>query len=198
MSDTIEYLIGLPEEYRRRAAELYEEAFRGKFLPVVKSKEKSVEILVDSIKPEYAVAAIENDRLVGIAGFHGKGGYFTSGGSAYGIIRRLGLARGLWTILILGIIYERKPAPGELLMDGIAVDSSVRGRGIGTGILEKLCEYGVKEGFETLKLDVIDINVKARRLYENLGFKAVKIHNHPYLKKYIGFSSSTTMIKELG
>ena len=198
MSETIEYKIGLPEEYRRRAAELYEEAFQGKFLPVVKSRQKSVEILVDSIKPEYAVAAIEQDKLLGIAGFHGTGGYFTSGGSSYGIIRRLGLAKGLWTILVLGIIYERKPAPGELLMDGIAVDSSVRGKGIGTGILEKLCEYGVKEGYNTLKLDVIDINVKARRLYENLGFYAVTTVHHPYLKRFTGFSSSTTMVKELG
>ena len=97
-----------------RAAKLYQEAFHNKFTPVIKSKEKTVEILIDSIIPEYAVAAIENERLIGIAGFHGRHGYFTGGGSSNGIIRRLGLIRGLWTILILGIIYERKPAPGVL------------------------------------------------------------------------------------
>lgn len=197
VSESFEYRIGLPEQYRLRAAELYEGAFRQKFLPVIKSTEKTVEILVDSIIPEYAVAAIENERLIGIAGFHGRGGYFTGGGSSNGIIRRLGLMRGLWTILILGIIYERKPAPGELLMDGIAVDESYRGRGIGTGIMNRLFKYGLDEGYGTVRLDVIDINDRARRLYEKVGFKAVKTDYHPYLKEFIGFSSSTIMVKEL-
>lgn len=197
MSESIEYRIGLHEKHLVRAAELYEEAFRQKFFPVIKSREKTVEILVDSIVPEYAIAAFEKNRLIGIAGFHGREGYFTGGGSTLEIIRRLGLLRGLWTILILGIIYERKPGPGELLMDGIAVDARVRGKGIGTGILSKLFEYGLDEGYSKVKLDVIDINDKAKRLYESLGFKATQTHNHPYLKKFIGFSSSTTMIKEL-
>ena len=197
MSETIYYSIGVPESCRRRAAELYEEAFRGKFLPVVKSREKMVEILDESIMPEYAVTALQGDRLVGLAGFHHRGGYFTGGGSALGLIKRLGIFRGLWALFIFGVLYERKASPGELLMDGIAVDASMRGRGIGTGLLNKLSEYALAEGYSKIKLDVIDINDRARRLYESEGFKAVGTDNHPFLKRYIGFSSSTTMVKDL-
>ena len=108
---------------------MYEEAFRQKFLPVVKSQEKMIEILEESIKPEYAVVALEGERLVGLAGFHHGKSYFTGGGNAYGLIKRLGLFRGLWAIFVFGILYERKAGPGELLMDGIVVDPSMRSKG---------------------------------------------------------------------
>ncbi len=197
MSKSIEYRVGIPESSRRRAAELYEEAFRQKFFPVAKSKEKMVEILTESIKPEYAVAAFEGDRLVGLAGFHHEGDYFTSGGSTYGLIKLLGLFRGLWAVFIFGILYERKAELGELLMDGIAVDSSMRGKGIGSGILKKLSEFGAEKGYGKIGLDVIDINDRAKKLYESQGFKATKTDRYPYLGRYIGFASSTTMVKIL-
>ena len=129
MSNSIEYRVGIPASSRRRAAELYKDAFHQKFFPVVKSQEKMVEILTESIKPEYAVAAFEGESLVGLAGFHHSGSSFTGGGNAYGLIKRLGLFKGLWAIFVFGILYERKAGPGELLMDGIVVDPSMRSKG---------------------------------------------------------------------
>lgn len=63
--------------------------------------------------------------------------------------------------------------------------------------MDKLIEYAAEKGYGKIRLDVIDINDRARRLYENLGFKVISRDYHPYLQRYIGFSSSTTIIKEL-
>ena len=187
----------MPENCRGKAAELYEEAVRQKFLPIVKSSEKMLEILVDSIQPELAVVALEEDRLVGIAGFHNGKNSFTGGMSTSNIIKRLGLIRGIWTIAFFTILYDRKPVDGELLMDGIVVDSEMRGKGIGKKLLITLSNYAKKEGFNSIRLDVVDTNPGAQRLYENQGFVAKKTDHHPYLKSFLGFSSSTTMVKHL-
>ncbi|WP_414122566.1 GNAT family N-acetyltransferase [Vreelandella titanicae] len=79
-------------------------------------------------------------------------------------------------------------------MDGIAVDSRFRGRGIGSRLLDSIIAHAVDNGFETIRLDVIDSNPRARRLYESKGFIAVNEEHFPYLKWLIGFSGSTTMV----
>ncbi|MGB2693393.1 MAG: GNAT family N-acetyltransferase [Thermodesulfobacteriota bacterium] len=197
MKTAVHYQVGLPESCRVRAAELYEEAFRQKFAPIVKSREKLIEILADSIQTEFAVVALKENRLVGLAGFHNRGKSFTGGGSASFIIKKLGLFKGLWAIALLTILYERKETQGELLMDGIVVDPSMRGQGIGTRMFETLCEHATNEGFDSIRLDVVDTNPGAKKLYESQGFKETKTDQHPYLKPFLGFSSTTTMVKDL-
>ncbi len=198
MTKPIHYQIGLSEPCRQRAAELYEEAFQQKFTPIVKSREKMVEILVDGIQPELSVVALEGDRLVGLAGFYHSSNSFTGGINTSNIIKRLGLIRGLWTVVLFGILYERKVSEGELFMDGIVVDPEMRGRGVGTAILDKLSEFAKESGYRTIKLQVIDTNNRARNLYESQGFIEIKTEHYSYLKPFLGFSSSTTMVKELG
>ncbi len=197
MKKNIHYQVGMPESYRVRAAELYEEAFRQKFAPIIKSREKLIEILADSIQPEFAVVALVEERLIGLAGFHNRGKSFTSGGSASLMIKKLGLFKGLWAIALFTILYERKASEDELLMDGIVVDPSMRGQGIGTRMFETLCEHATDEGFSSIRLDVVDTNPGAKKLYESQGFKETKTDHHPYLKPFLGFSSSTTMVKDL-
>ena len=196
MTEAIRYQIGMPEHCRRRAAELYEEAFRQKFLPIVRSREKIIEILADSIQPELAVVALEGDRLVGLAGFYHKGNSFTGGMSTSVITKHLGLIRGLWSTALLGILYSRKVTEGELWMDGIVVDQEIRGRGVGTKILEKLSEFAKDSRYETIRLEVIDTNTRARKLYGSQGFIELETQHYPYLKPFFGFSASTTMVKE--
>jgi ribosomal protein S18 acetylase RimI-like enzyme len=45
-----------------------------------------------------------------------------------------------------------------------------------------------------VRLDVINTNPKAKKLYENIGYKSIKTVNFPYLEKLLGFSGVTTMI----
>lgn len=133
----------------------------------------------------------------GLAGFHNKGSSFTGGANASLIMNKLGLVKGLWAIALFTILYNRKSVQGELLMDGIVVDPSMRGQWIGTKMFETLCEHAINEGFDSIRLDVVDTNPGAKKLYESQGFKETKTDHHPYLKPFLGFSSSTTMVKEL-
>lgn len=59
--------------------------------------------------------------------------------------------------------------PDHIFVANIALDPTVHGRGIGTGILEAI----LAESRETeipVRLDVIKANTRARALYERLGF----------------------------
>lgn len=197
MKTNIKYQVGMPESCRTKAAELYEEAFRQKFLPIVKSSKKMKEILIDAIQPELAVVALEGERLVGLAGFQTQGNSFTGGMNTSNFIKRLGLITGIWAITLFSLLYERKSVEGELLMDGIVVDSEMRGKGIGTNLIQSLSEFAKNEGFNSIRLDVVDTNADAQRLYETQGFVAKKIEQHSYLKPFLGFSSSTTMVKSI-
>ena len=82
-------------------------------------------------------------------------------------------------------------------MDGIAVHAIGRGKGIGTKLLTEIRKLGTNEGYDQIRLDVIDINPKAKKLYERVGFKAVKTENFPYLKGILGFGGVTTMVLEI-
>ena len=135
--------------------------------------------------------------MVGLTGFYHVSNSFTGGINTSNIIKHLGLIRGLWTVALFAILYERKVSEGELFMDGIVVDPEMRGRGVGTAILEKLSEFAIENGYKTIKLEVIDTNSRARNLYESQGFKEINTDHNPYLKPSLGFSSSTTMVKEL-
>lgn len=197
MAPPVEYRLGLPEDARCRAAALYEEAFRQKFAPIVPRRDDLVAILAESIQPDRAIAALDgNGALLGLAGFHHAGRAFTSGGTASGVLRRLGLFRGIRAVALFAL-FERKPRPGELLMDGIAVASEARGRGVGTGLLERLFEHAAGLGCGRVRLDVIDTNPGARRLYERRGFVATRTSEHRWLERRFGFSATTEMIREL-
>lgn len=69
-------------------------------------------------------------------------------------------------------LLERDLAEDTLLMDGICVDSSARGLGIGTALLEAIKAEAKTRNLAQVRLDVIDINPRARALYEREGFVA--------------------------
>ena len=78
-------------------------------------------------------------------------------------------------------------------MDGIVVHSDARGKGVGNRLLEEVANYAKEHEFDRVRLDVIDINTKAKKLYERKGFKEVKTEYFPYLRWLLGFGGSTTM-----
>jgi len=82
-------------------------------------------------------------------------------------------------------------------MDGIVVDPLYQGMGVGTRLFSKLMDYARAEKYTTIRLDVIDTNPRAKRLYERLGFTEQKTEEFEYLRGVLGFGSSTTMILEL-
>ena len=71
-------------------------------------------------------------------------------------------------------------------MDGIVVADSHRGQGIGTALLQRIVDYGKAQQFNRVRLDVIDTNTSARKLYQRFGFKVTKEESYPYLS-ILGF-----------
>jgi len=162
----------------------------------VRSKQERLALLEYFFVPEYAIVAIADNKLMGITGLHTANGSLTGGITYKNLISRLGLIKGIRAALIFSL-YERKPAPGELLMDGIAVHRDFRGKGIGSKLLDEIVSYASENKYHQIRLDVIDTNPKARKLYERFSFEAVKTEEFPYLHWLLGFNSSTTMLLNL-
>lgn len=82
------------------------------------------------------------------------------------------------------IPYEKLEEDNSYYICGVAVFESYRGNGIGTKFM-KLAEVDAKEnGFNKLSLIVFEQNVRAKRLYDGLGFIEVareRVVPHPLI-----------------
>lgn len=198
MTDTqtsVEIVHGIPETMRSSAAELYDEAFGAKFAVGISSSKERFALLTDSLNLPFAFGAIQDSRLVGLAGYKTREGSFTDGMTYNALLKHAGLIRGNWAALVFSL-YERSLSSGQLLMDGIVVDASVRGHGIGTWLLNELTTFAQSNGYDAVRLDVIDTNPNARRMYERNGFAATRTENFGYLRWLLGFGASTTLLRE--
>lgn len=83
------------------------------------------------------------------------------------------------------------------MMDGITVHREMRGLGIGTRLLDEIKRYARENGYSSVRLDVIDTNPGARRLYEREGFVATKTEHFGYLRRILGFGAATTMVYKI-
>lgn len=191
-TDKLSFQWGLPEAHRESAAFLYDEAFGQKFRIAVGSEQQRRTLLKRCFQGDYALVVIAGEKLVGLAGFHTPKGSFTGGITYRELVSLLGFVAGSWAALIFGF-YDRTPGKGELLMDGIAVHRDYRGKGIGGKMLEEMAAYAGENKYEKVRLDVIDSNPKAKKLYERIGFRTVGTQRFPYLRWLFGFGGSTAM-----
>ena len=196
IADQIAVRLGLPERHRRRAGELYYEAFRQKFEPVMGSPEHGVAILEKSLIPEQAIVALHQDQLVGVSGLQYGGRCFVDA-RVSAFVHEFGWVWGLFKFAQFVLFFAQRERKGEIIIDGFVVRASMRGKGIGTRLLEAVFDFAQANGFEAVSLQVVDTNPGARRLYERMGFVPTKTRNYPYLRSVMGFSSVTTMVKEI-
>ncbi len=184
----------LPEELHRRAVEIYYEAFAQKFAPLF-SQEQALAVFPPLLQPEQGLFAFVDGRLAGLAGLqHGRRQLFRDEPGPF--LRAFGLLPGL--VRWLGLrLFQRTFRAGELLMDGLCVEAGLRGRGVGTCLLQAVCEFARQHGYRSVRLDVVDTNPRARRLYERLGFRAVRTRHYPLTMRLMGFGASTTLTKSL-
>ena len=192
MSDEIDFQLGFPDELRSSAAELYDAAFGAKLSIAMPNPFTRMEVLKVGFHPAFSLVAISDGETVGIAGFKTGKGSLTGGISLRLLKEKIGFWGAMRAALILAL-FERNQVAGQLLMDGISVSPKMRGSGIGTKLLHGLIEYAKEEGFRSVRLDVIDTNPAARRLYERVGFVPVKTEQFAYLKWLLGFGAATQM-----
>ena len=192
MSDEIVVQQGFPNELRSSAAELYDAAFGVKLSIAIPNPILRMAVLKEGFNPVFSFVAVIGGEMVGIAGFKTTQGSLTGGISFRVLKEEIGYWGAIRAVLVLAL-FERKQITGQLLMDGIGVSPKMRGRGIGTKLLHSLIGYAQKEGYRSVRLDVIDTNPAARRLYERVGFVPVKTEQFAYLKWLLGFGAATQM-----
>ncbi|BEU03949.1 hypothetical protein OAG1_27490 [Agarivorans sp. OAG1] len=183
---------GWPEHHRKTVAALYEQAFGQKFHLAVPNQQLRIALLAQSFKPEYALSVIDQGCLVAVAGFQTPKAGFTSGIGWQGLVDLLGYVKGAWAALVFSL-FERKPSQHTMVMDGIAVAEEYRGKGLGSMLLDGIIHQAQEQGFSKVRLDVIDSNPRAKKLYLAKGFKQVKREYYPYLNWLLGFSGSSTL-----
>lgn len=192
MSD-IEIRRGLPRGQEQAAARLYDAAFGRKMQAIIPDPAKRQALLADCFEHDLAFVALQDGAVVGLAGFHFEKRAFTSGGGLRALFRHLGVLGGLWSLVGFTFLL-RLPKPGELLMDGIAVDARCRGKGAGTRLLRALIRFAADQGLKSVRLDVIDTNPRARALYEREGFLAGRTQSGGrFTRRLFGFESATEM-----
>lgn len=183
---------GISPEQREQAAFLYDIAFGEKLSLAIPKVCDRIKILENSMRLDFAIGAFDGTRLIGLAGFSTDEGSLTAGIDYRGLLTELGWLRGNRAALVLSL-YERTAEQGELLMDGISVDPEFRGRGVGTQLFSSLMELARNRQYSTIRLDVIDTNSGAKRLYSRLGFVEKRTEHFEFLRGLLGFGSSTTM-----
>jgi ribosomal protein S18 acetylase RimI-like enzyme len=186
--------VGLPDRLRADAVQLYTEAFRRKANFLFGSRAHTSAVLQSDLAADQVLIAVQEDRLVGLAGIQHGRPFVDLHFKTY--VRVFGWFTAVWRYVLL-IGFHRAARPGELVMNGIAVDAKARGQGVGTKLLHGVIEFAQEHGYQTVRLDVVDTNPRARQLYERLGFVATKTQRHPQAQRVMGFSASTTMIKHI-
>ena len=102
----------------------------------------------------------------------------------------------LWRAAVLALLTQDVD-PTRFLVDGLAVGAGMRGRGIGSALLDALCAEARGRGYDEVCLDVADVNPRARALYERRGFVARGTARIGLLGPLVGFSSATRMVRRL-
>ena len=193
---TLTILRGLPRDQRRAAAGLYWQAFGGKLGHVLGPDDRALDFLDRVIRADHVIAALDADgTLLGIAGFKTPQGAF-AGGSFADLRAVYGLAGALWRGTLLRLL-GRETDNARFLMDGICVDRHARGRGVGSRLVEAICDEARARGYAEVRLDVIDTNFRARALYERLGFQAAGVEYLGPLRHVFGFRSATMMLRRI-
>ncbi len=190
----VRILTGLPAGQEQAAARLYWQAFGAKLGKLMGPQVRAERFFTETVSHDRVLAALEGDRLLGIAAFSKGGRGFSAGG-----LKELWQHYGpgtLWRAVPLALL-ERKAPADTLQMDGVCVAAQARGKGVGTALFGALFDFAAARGLNKVTLDVIDTNSRARALYERLGFRAVREQGTGPLRPLLGFKSATTMIREV-
>ncbi|MFD0981715.1 GNAT family N-acetyltransferase [Tropicimonas aquimaris] len=187
---------GFPDERRDEVAALFWQAFSGKLGRVMAPERRALDFITHALRPAHAFSAETNDgRLLGVVGFKTQKGGLVAGGFS-DLARSYGWFGALWRGPLLDLM-ERPLAEGEMLMDGIFVDAEARGEGVGSALIRTVIAEARALGMKEVRLDVIDINLRARALYERHGFRPAGRIESGLLSVLYGFHHATTMRLEL-
>ncbi|WP_095590003.1 GNAT family N-acetyltransferase [Actibacterium ureilyticum] len=198
VSETKPFVIreGLTAAQRDAAAALFWQAFRRKLHLPMWPRHRALVFLKMQISPEHAIVALDRTgQVIGLAGYKTRQGAFVSGG-LHDLHKVYGRFGGVWRGALLSV-FERELEPGVMMMDGICVDASWRGHGIGSALLDAVKIRARGLNCLRIQLNVVDTNPKARALYLRQGFQVARVEDIWPLHWIYGFRRSDVMYCEL-
>ncbi|MDP2739657.1 MAG: GNAT family N-acetyltransferase [Pseudorhodobacter sp.] len=189
---------GLPPTLRCEAAAIYWQAFGGKLGRVMGPDRRALDYVARVIREDHCIAAVDegSGALLGLAGFKTPEGGFADGTPA-DMRAVYGVAGALWRAGLIRLL-QNEVDNERFLIDSICVAPPMRGRGIGTALVEALCAEGTRRGYPAIRLDVVETNRRARALYERLGFLETGTARLGVLRHVFGFAAATAMARPLG
>ncbi len=197
LSDQLTITPGFRPHDRELVAKLFWHAFRGKLGKIMWPERRALDFVAANLDPDFALAARDHaGNLLGVAGFKTSDGALLAG-DLRSLAASYGWFGALWRGAILGLL-EREVEPDVLLMDGIFVARTARGQGVGTALLHAICDTARARGLSAVRLDVIDVNPRARALYQREGFVEIDTQDIGFLRYLMNFRSSSRMQRPTG
>jgi len=192
---TTEIRLGLDVRHKDDLIRVFCDTFPEVIVPVFGSIERCKRLLERSLANDRVLAAIMDDRLIGFAGLHFSGReWFDPSLSSLISVTRWGVFR----TVAVGIALFRRPRPDSMHLDTLAVRPDMRGRGIGTQLVDAVVALANAEGKRILTLEVEDITPRAKRFYERIGFVEDKFEKLPWpWRARFQFSGLYCMSKDL-
>ncbi len=184
----------IEDKYLGSLAEIVYDAFETKITALGIQKEAAIEIIVNSMAPDSAFFAYQENRLVGAVGIVTNSSRFLNFRFKE-LRKRFNPLKAVVYYLILN--FDSGIPKNELKIESLAVSGEMRGQGIGTQLVNRVEQFAAENGYSLLSLDVVDTNVAAQKLYERLGFEVVKTTKFGGLTRSAGFTSSYYMQKRI-
>lgn len=142
----VDYLEYLPEPFKAAALDLYLGAFQDKLRPILGNDNRARDTLIKNMDTTQCLAAVCDQRLVGILVIQNSKGRFLNP-ALRTMIQAYGWLGGIFRMFGLAL-FDHSTAPDELSVDGIAVIKKMRDNGIGSQLLNLLEKMALKKAFE--------------------------------------------------
>jgi ribosomal protein S18 acetylase RimI-like enzyme len=167
-------LRGIPPELIDEAAQLLVEAFALKVEHELRPRtpEQARRLVAGSIDPSLGWVALDREGAVaGVIGVGIRGRRFSHIGLR-ALIREFGYPGAVprWAIVAGEDLLTRARA-GHWRIEVLAVHEEARGDGLGTALLTTVIGAAREAGMRRVGLEVVDVNERALRLYERVGFR---------------------------
>lgn len=190
---------GIANSELLRAAELFDQAFSGKFKYAIPDETLRIKFWSEILNGNQIIGVYIGDELVGIAliTFDGSPGLLKTAKTS--LFRILGYRQALRsaTYFVLFSKLDKKIIFPNAYLEAISVSEKFRGLGIGNMLISEVSRIAREQGNSVLLLQVVLENSQARKLYERIGFKTVSITKTPFLKIFTQVGGATLMSKDL-
>ncbi len=187
---------GLRPDHRTDAARLYWAVFGSKLGRVLGPEADALRFIRRVMDETHVISALDqHGDLAGVIGYRTHEGTFV-GGSWDDLAAVYGAGGALWRgvcLSTLALDAERR----AMMVDGFAVREDMRGAGVGEALLTELGTEALRRGFPFLRLDVVDENLRARALYDRLGFDVIRRRHSRLTEAVFGFRSAHVMMRDL-